>query len=246
MSDYDIEQTETSETTSTGATQESGDYVTVKKSDLEDIHLQLEELRSMNMAARQGAPAKPAPMHTQGYDEELPQIPADVVSDPAKLAAFIAKTTEVATQKAQKAITKESQKVSWDQRAEKDFPLTDAAFNKAVKAQIREMTSTGEYSPDHPMLVYRAAQLASMKTGTMAKQTMAAKEESDADPRPSSIAPSQGGGSAPRSRSKIPDNHPTVRAYKLFNPKATKEDVEKLKVSLEKQGTRTERRERNY
>jgi hypothetical protein len=251
MSDYDI-QTETTDTTTNEVDAQEGaantDFVKVRRADLEDIHIQLEELRSMQMARGQTRQAPPSAQPR--FEDEAPSIPAEVVSDPAKLAAYIKKTTEMATQKATKAIANESQKTTWDKKAEQDFPLGDAAFNKAVKSQIREMTATGEYSPDNPMLVYRAAQLASLKLGTAPRTSTTqtkTSDEADADPRPSSVGTSTGGssGTGTRSRSKIPDNHPTVRAYKLFNRNATKEDVERLKASLEKQGSRIERRERN-
>jgi hypothetical protein len=90
-------------------------------------------------------------------------------SNPALYSQFM----EAETNKQLNMIRQESQKSTWDAKAYADFPAikTSPVFTNAVKQKIQELTASGEYSANHPMLVYRAAELASTKFNNQKVQT---------------------------------------------------------------------------
>lgn len=98
-------------------------------------------------------------VNTQSSEPEFTQADLERFrQDPTLIAKWLMSQTE----RAKNEIKKESQKEIWDRKAEEKFPLikSDKEFQRKVAQQINELTSTGEYTRDNPMLVFRAAQLA--------------------------------------------------------------------------------------
>jgi hypothetical protein len=69
-------------------------------------------------------------------------------------------------------ITVEQRRIAQDTKAEQDFPAlkTDQAFQREVSAQIADFVRSGEYDKTSPVLVYRAAELVSLRQGAKRAQ----------------------------------------------------------------------------
>lgn len=220
MSDKDLD----TSTEETGF--DSSKYVS--RDELDSMASQLEEIRALNyqlmskFAETQGSTTTTSQKHVE-VDA------ASLAADPQKIAEFIKSQTD----KAVKQVSEVSQKEIWDTKASKDFPLieTDNNFRAQVIAQMKDFVSSGEYSSTHPRLLFRAAELVASRNATKAS-TMATKSK-DSDERETSIAPSSDSAtiSTTRNKSKVLDNDPRVRFYKLFKKDATKEDIERFKNS---------------
>lgn len=143
-------------------------------------------------------------------------------NDPTALVKFIKDQTE----SSKLEIKKEAAKQSWDRRAEEKFPLikTNKDFQKKVSAQIREFTSTGEYSSEDPMLVYRAAQLVSAEFAPQQQR------QSDKGFMTSAEGRSNVSRESSTSKPKISDNDPRVNFAKLLGIDGTR--LEKFKSQL--------------
>lgn len=216
MSDKDLEtSTENIETTF-----DSSKYVS--RDELDSMASQLEEIRALNYQLM----SKMSERDTVTTTTAQNRVEVDA-TDPQKIAEFIKSQTD----KAVKQVAEVSQKEIWDTKASKDFPLieTDKNFRAQVIAQMKDFVSSGEYSSTHPRLLFRAAELVASRNATKAS-TMATKSK-DTDERETSIAPSSDTAtiSSSRNKSKILDNDPRVRFYKLFKKDATKEDIERFK-----------------
>jgi hypothetical protein len=156
--------------------------------------------------------------------------------DPTLLAAWMKKQTE----KAKNEIKQESQKELYDRRAEEKFPLlkTDRDFQKKVATQINELISTGEYTRNNPMLVFRAAQLAAAEYQP--------KTVSNKDSR-SFQTSAEGRSSVPREsglgKTKITDDDPRYRFAKAAGLEG--KQLERFKARLQELGPyqRTERKQ---
>lgn len=112
----------------------------------------------LNMALNQLGQKKETKVETEELPEEVAQL---LAKDPKALAKFIKTQTEKAT----RSIQSESQKQIWDRRAEDTFPAikTNESFKREVGKKIQELLTNGEYKENSPQLVYRAAELASLK-----------------------------------------------------------------------------------
>lgn len=211
-------QTENTET-QTSENTETTNYVS--REDLENVSSQLEELRALNYQLMSQLNGKTT--HTEVNEVNETTVP----TDPKQIAKFIQAEAQKATQK----ITEESQKSIWDTKASKDFPLleTDQNFRKQVVAQMKDFVSSGEYSSTHPKLLFRAAELVASR----ASNKVSSKTSHNSVERETSIAPNSDSVAiqATKAKTKVQDNDPRVRFYKLFNPGATKEQIERFKTT---------------
>lgn len=167
-----------------------------------------------------------------------PEQAAQFASNPEALASFIQEQAAQASQ--QIAVT--SARTEWDSKAKKEFPIdSDVKFQKAVLSEMRDLINNGEFSRNSPTLMYRAAQIASMKYRGAGKPKQTRTE------KPTSISSSGNAHTenVKSDRSKISDDDPRVRAYLMFKENPTKEDIANYKKKLES-GTlsRHERRPR--
>lgn len=97
--------------------------------------------------------------------DDADELPADVAQALAKDPNALAKWIKAQTNKGIQDVRQETQKQTWDRKAEVDFPSlkTDEKFKREVGRKINELLNNGEYSKDSPALIYRASELASLK-----------------------------------------------------------------------------------
>lgn len=122
--------------------------------------------------------------------------------DPAALAAWLQQQTE----ESKKEIRRESQKEIYDRKAYEDFPVlkTDKVFQAEVQKQMKEFVGTGEYRPEDPMLIYRAAQIVAGKV----KSTETKKQSTGT--QLTSEAPGVRSKTVTSSQTKVSDTDPRV------------------------------------
>ncbi len=146
-------------------------------------------------------------------------------ADPSALADFLHQQTLAAKTE----IKKEAAKQTWDRKAEEKFPLikTNKDFQKKVASQIRELTSTGEYSHEDPMLVYRAAQLVSSEYVQSKRVDSSSDDRSFASSAEARTSVSR---DVSRNQNKVTDNDPRLQFAKVLGIKGEK--LEKFKSSL--------------
>lgn len=174
-------------------------------------------------------------MKPQQQKVEAPQLSPEqaqaMAQNPGQLAQFIQEQANQASKK----IAQASSQTEWDTKAKRDFPLDkDPKFQKAVLSEMQGMIQRGEMSQDAPTLMYRAAQIASLNykaAGT--KQHKASKAPIRATSLPGSGGSSSEGGSTITTRSKVRDDDPRVRFYKMFKENVTKEQMDTFKKNLE-------------
>lgn len=187
---------------------------TVAVEDFDAVKDELAFLKEQ-LAAQKQPQAAEAPAFTAAQLQQFQQNPA-----------LLAQWLQDQTKQSVSAIKNESAKAVWDKRAEDKFPLikTDKDFQKKVARQIAELKSNGEYTADNPMLVYRAAQLASMEY----QPKVATKEQKQFT---TSV---EGRGSVERqssgSKPKISDNDPRLHFAKLLGITGPK--LDKFKAGL--------------
>lgn len=125
--------------------------------DQEDLKIQIRNLENQVAYLAQNKEQKKQDVS----EDEMPESVAQALAkDPQALARWIqAKTKEGVNE-----VRKETQKQSWDRRAEEQFPSlkTDQKFKNEVSRKIQELIGNGEYSRDSPQLVFRASELASI------------------------------------------------------------------------------------
>lgn len=121
-------------------------------------------------------------------------------------------------------VQNESLKKHFDDKVYEEFPSlkTNKDFNDLVKTQIRELVSNGEYGAQHPMLVYRAAQLAAAKMG--------GSKDNKTQSRDTSLSPSNQRGTTRSSG--IKDNDPRL-AFAVAAGVTDPKKLAKFKKDLE-------------
>jgi len=209
------EHQETDDSLETTTQDERSSQRTVAVEDVDALKEEMAFLKEQLLAKKQTQEAE-APTFTAA---QLQQFQAN----PALLAQWLQDQTKQSVSQ----IKNESAKATWDKRAEDKFPLikTDKDFQKKVASQIRELTLNGEYTKDNPMLVYRAAQLASMEYAPKTQAKEQKQFTTSAEGRGSTVRDS---GSA--SKTKISDNDPRVNFAKLLGITGPK--LEKFKATL--------------
>lgn len=212
-----------------GSGDETADQGTVEQTDEVDRVGQLtEELVSLkgSMEAMQAGQSQllQALKPTEKVEPQLTEKQLqEMASNPAQAAIWLKGQVE----DAKTSIKTEAQKQIWDQNAYTEYPIlkTDQAFQKQVIRQMQEFTSTKEYAPDHPKLLYRAAQLVAGKYVQPAKK-QTSQQATSMEPRTGMGRKTEGS-----TTNKIDDNDPRVRflkAYGITDPKK----VEKFKSQL--------------
>lgn len=149
-----------------------------------------------------------------------------LAADPKKIGQFIDQKLSQATQK----LTEDQKRSSYDAKAEAEFPAlkTDEKFKKEVLAQAQELILSDGLSQSHPMLIYRAAQLAAAKRAlTQGNQSGQKGGQSSmvTSADPNGVRPRAQGGA-----SKIDDNDPRIRAAKTLG--LDEKQIKKLKENL--------------
>lgn len=171
--------------------------------------------------------------------QEMSQL-QELAKDPAKAAAYLKEQTLAA----KKEIQNEARKQNRDNEALKRFPIeTDPVFKQAVLRKMQELIRDDNYSPDHPMLTLRAAELVAATYKSNGQQTRRPGSQMTSEApatRSKGVGPSQ-------SSVKIDNNDPRlVWGRDVYGIKG--ESLEKFKKELadlgpykapERQRTRT-------
>jgi hypothetical protein len=154
---------------------------------------------------------------------EKPKLTAEqlaaLAASPEKLADFVQSQIASATGK----VTQDMRKDKWDAQAYAEFPAlkTDKKFVQETTKKIQELVSTGEYDKDNPLLVYRAAQLASLNYKPQQQTAGDGKQVDGKGPRTTEAQGRQ-------STSKIDDADPRVQ----WAIAAGVKDLKKFKETL--------------
>lgn len=156
----EVESTE-QETAGESLRQEVGaeDTEQVSGIDLKALQADMAEIKAALRAAQSQQTMKTI------EEPKKPQISAEEVAamskDPARLQAWFEKQAI----EAKAELQKEASKHRYDALAEQNYPAlkSDDKFKTAVLQQMQEYVVNGEYSKDHPMLLFRAAQMVAGK-----------------------------------------------------------------------------------
>jgi hypothetical protein len=187
--------------------------------ELSSLKDELAELKTANAQFLAGL-QKPQQKEEKSFsDAEIQQF--------AQNPALAAKWFKEQAEQAKAEIRKETQKASWDKNAEEKFPAlkTNKDFQKRVISQMREMMAQGEYTADNPMLLYRAAQIASSEFVQKPEANRSqANQLSSVESRGVRSSMDQG-------KPKIADNDPRVNFLRMMGVNDAKK-IEKFKSQL--------------
>jgi hypothetical protein len=188
--------------------------------EMSDLKAEMAEMRQSNAALvtqlQQLLKPQPKPEIDDGEIERIK-------NDPKALAEFIkAKVSE-----GKQAVDVHLAKNRFDSQAYDEFPAlkTNKQFQQSVVAQMKELTASGEYQPDSPKLLLRAAQLSAAKMKPLTNRDEVNDRPTSGEPRPRQSQ------TVSRGTSQIKDNDPRVAFLKLFGVKDPAK-VEKFKKQL--------------
>lgn len=218
-------QDETVDTETTGGktAQDKEDKYALLQAQIAAQNEQILLLKSQqSMPATPVAPKQATPEMDAAMLEQLGKNPAALVS-------FVNQKIDAGMN----SIQKQNLKQHLDAKVYEEFPAlkTNAQFTEAVKTQMRELVTNQEYDAQHPMLVYRAAQLAAAKVPTTSSQVTRQRD--------TSVAPSGQRGTHRSSAGTIKNNDPRLAfavAARLTDPKKLAE----FKKNLETYGSTDE------
>lgn len=167
-----------------------------------------------------------APQYTKAQLAEMMKTDPDAVLDYLVDQRVTTKMAEATTQ-----LTTVQQRTYWDEKALRDFPQVqkDKAFKDQFQEAYRELTSSGEYTTEHPKVFYRAAERAALKLASQSQQrkTVSAQGSMTGEaPRSSSQAGGQG---------KLKVEQSTLRMCQQMGIK----DVEGMQKTLNERRART-------
>lgn len=217
------EETSNNENTGADGTQDKEDKVSL-------LQAQIDALKEQNLLLKNTALQQPAHQSAPKQSaQEIDQATLEALGkNPAALVSFVNQKIEAGMGN----IQKQNLKTHFDSKVYEEFPAlkTNVQFNEATKAQMRELVSNGEYDAQHPMLVYRAAQLAAAKIPQQRTQERT---------RDTSVAPSHQRGTTRSSSGTIKNNDPRLAFAVAANLKDPKKLAE-FKKNLETYGSTDE------
>ncbi len=178
------------------------------KEDYKALRAEFDALKEMNSQLLSKVTERPvyqAPIQDkkpQGIDENTLEA---LGKNPKALAEYVRQSIDSGLSD----VRNEQQKAHFEQKLQEDFPAlkTNKKFEEATIAQIRELVATGEYQPNSPRLVYRAAQLAAAKMGDSVKKNETQNRDTSLAPSSSSRGVTRGSSSGSLS---IKDNDPRL------------------------------------
>lgn len=118
---------------------------------------QFDRMRPVQTAPQVSAPQRQ--LTPEQYNELMAKNPAEAI----KLAVRDVVQEEVAP--LVKDAERKNSRERWDEKAKTDFPAmaSDPEFQRAVEDKVKELVQVDQRSPNDPTLVYRAAELASVR-----------------------------------------------------------------------------------
>lgn len=184
---------------------------------------QLEELKltmATQLRASQAAKAPEADPAALTNEQIL-----EFQKNPAAMLAWVTSQTK----RSESKISNEFAKHQYDVKSEIEYPAikTDKQFQQAVVRQMQEYINNGEYSKDHPMLQYRAAQ---MVAGKMNVKKSMSKTQTTEQLTSSAPSTSRGPGGSQSGKAQVKANDPRVVFAELAGLDGKK--LEQFKQSL--------------
>lgn len=189
-------------------------------SELSSLKQELQELKGLN----QKLLSTLTPQEKKASELTTEQI-AQMQQNPALMAQWLKAQADSAVGK----IQSETRKQVYDQKAYKEFPAleTNKQFETAVLGQMKEFISTGEYSAENPMLLYRAAQIVAGKMNVKRNNPTRSADLPTSEAPQSRTVRSPSGQRSPT----ISDNDPKIQFLKAFGITDPKK-IEQFKKQL--------------
>lgn len=169
---------DTNDNETTRQTSDSKDFKTLQA---EINALKEQNAQLLTQFAKSAQPAYQPPVQQNKASQELDDATLEQFGkNPKALLQFVNKQIE----SGMTSIQKQTLKSQFDQKVYEDFPVikTNKKFEENVISQMKELVNNGEYDAQHPMLIYRAAQLTAAKMGNSSDSHKSVSRETSLSP----------------------------------------------------------------